>query len=160
MSPNRYLPHVFILPEDDANRQLANGFLLHLSTRRLQVLPEAGGWIGVRERFASGHVVGMRRYGGRHMVLLIDFDEQSNRLQEVRTAIPDDLFNRVFVLGAWSEPEALRRADLGSYETIGKAMAEDCRTGARTIWAHDLLQHNEGELIRLRQAVFGFLFPP
>jgi hypothetical protein len=25
---NRYQPHVFVLPEDDANRQLANGFLL------------------------------------------------------------------------------------------------------------------------------------
>ena len=28
MSVNKYQPHVLVLPEDDANRQLANGFLL------------------------------------------------------------------------------------------------------------------------------------
>jgi hypothetical protein len=28
MSVNKYHPHVLVLPEDDANRQLANGFLL------------------------------------------------------------------------------------------------------------------------------------
>lgn len=30
MSVNKYKPHVLVLPEDDANRQLANGFLLGL----------------------------------------------------------------------------------------------------------------------------------
>jgi hypothetical protein len=29
MSANKYKPHVVVLPEDDANRQLANGFLTH-----------------------------------------------------------------------------------------------------------------------------------
>ncbi len=42
MSVNRALPHVLVLPEDDANRQIANGFLLALDSsvqRRIQVLP-------------------------------------------------------------------------------------------------------------------------
>jgi len=30
MSVNGHLPHVLVLPEDDANRQLANGFVLDL----------------------------------------------------------------------------------------------------------------------------------
>ena len=40
MSVNKYLPHVLVLPEDDANRQLANGFLLdpNLLDRRIQLL--------------------------------------------------------------------------------------------------------------------------
>jgi hypothetical protein len=160
MSVNRYQPHVFVLPEDDANRQLANGFLLDLSTRQVQVLTEAAGWINVRNRFASDHVFGMRKYDGRLMVLLVDFDDDINRLQDVRAAIPQDLTDRVFVLGVWSEPEALRQAGLGSYETIGKAMAEDCRAGTRSIWAHDLLRHNDTELTRLCRAVFGILFSP
>ena len=38
---NRYKPHVLVVPEDDANRQLANGFLQNpaLNLRAIQVLP-------------------------------------------------------------------------------------------------------------------------
>ena len=41
MSVNRYRPHIMILPEDDANRQLANGFVSHafIAPRSVQVLP-------------------------------------------------------------------------------------------------------------------------
>jgi hypothetical protein len=43
MSVNKYLPHVLVLPEDDANRQLATGFEIEVKhTRRIQVLVEAG----------------------------------------------------------------------------------------------------------------------
>lgn len=44
MSVNKHLPHVFVLPEDDANRQLANGFYLaeSLDVRRMQVLQPPG----------------------------------------------------------------------------------------------------------------------
>jgi hypothetical protein len=34
---NRYLPHVLVLPEDDANRQIANGFVLDLDPSVLPV---------------------------------------------------------------------------------------------------------------------------
>jgi len=46
MSVNRHSPHVYVLPEDDANRQIANGFLLDPSIvdYRIRVLEEAGGW--------------------------------------------------------------------------------------------------------------------
>jgi hypothetical protein len=66
------------------------------------------------------------------------------------------LKDRVFVLGVWSEPEALK-ANLGSYETIGMAMAEDCREETDTIWGHDLLRHNASELDRLREHVPDFV---
>ena len=45
MSVNRHKPHLLVLPEDDANRQLARGFELELSTRQFQVLQPAGGWL-------------------------------------------------------------------------------------------------------------------
>lgn len=159
MSVNRYQPHVLVLPEDDANRQLANGFILDqsLSTRKIQVLEPAGGWNEVLDRFKSDHVNAMDRYDKRFTVLLIDFDGQAGRLNNAQAIIPDRLKDRVFILGTWSEPEALRQ-DLGSYEAIGLAMAKDCREETDTIWGHKLLLHNASELNRLRECVRPILF--
>ena len=162
MSVNKYLPHVFVLPEDDANRQLANGFQLDqlLWTRRMQILEEAGGWQEVLSRFKSDHLLEMERYDQRYMVLLIDFDGKQERLNIVKDVIPTQLTERVFVLGALSNPEELRQnLGLGSYETIGLAMARDCRDGTELTWATDLLRHNAGEVERLRKCVRAILFP-
>ena len=112
MSVNRHLPHIFILPEDDANRQLANGFLLNINvnSNQVQILTPARGWAHVRDDFASSHVDKMRQYEDRLTVLLIDFDDHfADRLQNVKEAIPNDLIDRVFVLGVRTEPEALKR---------------------------------------------------
>ena len=159
MSVNRHLPHVLVLPEDDANRQLANGFHLDplLDTRRMQILEEAGGWREVLNRFKDDHIPEMDRNTRRHMVLLIDFDGRADRLNVVKAEIPDRLKERVFVLGASSEPEELRKT-LGSYETIGLALAKDCRDDTELTWTHPLLCHNVGELERLRQSVRPILF--
>lgn len=115
MSCNRYQPHVLVLPEDDANRQLANGFLMDesLLTRNIQVLPEVGGWIEVLDHFKSDQVKYMDRYRNGFMVLLIDFDGKAERLQDAKKRIPERLAERVFILGALTEPEALKD-DLGS----------------------------------------------
>jgi len=160
MSVNKYQPHVFVLPEDDANRQLANGFLgdRSLLIRRIQVLPEVGGWTQVLERFESDHVVEMDHYPHRLMVLLIDCDGREDRLDDAKARIPERLSDRVFILGTLTKPEGLK-ADLGSYQTIGLRMAKDCREGTDTIWGHELLQHNVGELDRLREHVRPILFP-
>jgi hypothetical protein len=140
---NRYLPHLLVLPEDDADRQLANGFLNELDLRvlrRVQVLEEAGGWIEVLNRFNSDEAPGMDRYTNGIMVLLIDFDGQKGRLNDARRRIPERFRDRIFVLGAWTNPEALRTAGLGSYETIGRAPARDCREETAQVWGHDLLR--------------------
>lgn len=159
MSVNKYLKHVLVLPEDDANRQLANGFQsdLVLDTRKLQILEEAGGWLKLVDCFKKDHVHDMSSNPNQFMVLLIDFDGQKDRLNKVRSAIPDHLKERAFVLGAWREPEDLRQ-DLGSYETIGLALAKDCREDTDVTWAHALLGHNAEELARLRKHVRPFLF--
>jgi hypothetical protein len=60
------------------------------------------------------------------MILLIDLDGRQDRLQDAKSRIPERLTERVFVLGALTEPEA-RKADLGSYEAIGLELARDCR---------------------------------
>jgi hypothetical protein len=136
MSVNRDKPHVLVLPEDDANLRLANEFHLQIDwnrQRQMQVLPVAGGWTKVFNSFASDHMSEMDRYPLRYMVLLIDFDEKENRLEMAKSVIPGHLADRVFVLGAWNEPEDLR-TDLGSYEEIGLGLAADCRQGTDTTW--------------------------
>ena len=159
MSVNKFQPHVLVLPEDDANRELANGFLLDpsLRVRNIQLLPEVGGWTKVIERFTLDHVAQMDRIPERRLVLLIDLDGDKDRVTTAKAAIPERLSDRVFVLGVFTEPEDLR-ADLGTYEKIGLGIAADCREGTDTTWGHKLLRHNEGELARLRQKVLPILF--
>ena len=159
MSVNKDLPHVLVLPEDDANRQIANGFHLKVDKiRQMQILAPAGGWRRVLDLFMSDHVDLMDRIRVRTMILLIDCDGRDDRLRDARASIPDRLRNRVFVLGVWTQPEKLR-IDLGrSYETIGRRMADDCREGNDTTWGHALLRHNVGEIERLRGHVSPILF--
>jgi hypothetical protein len=161
MSVNRYAPHVFVLPEDDANSHVANGFLRHdaIDPRAIQVLPCAGGWAKVRDAFLSDHVAEMRRWSKRYMVLLVDFDEKSDRFSQMTKDIPQDLAERVFVIGAWSEPEGLTQARLGSKETVGQELASECYDETRAVWNHDLLSHNTDELNRMAPLLKPVLFP-
>jgi hypothetical protein len=101
----------------------------------------------------------MGRYPKRFMILLIDFDGRIERLEHAKAKVPGDLTDRVFILGVLSEPEALKQAIGNSYETIGSAMAKDCREDTDAIWGHELLRHNSNELDRLRQLVRPILFP-
>ena len=64
MSVNRHNPHVYVLPEDDANRQLANGFWQEVDwnrQRQMYVLSVAGGWNEVLRLFELVHVAEMDR---------------------------------------------------------------------------------------------------
>lgn len=161
MSINAYKPHLLVLPEDDANRQMADGFMLDLNCdfRAIQVLKVAGGWLKVVDIFKSDYLLGMRQYPARRIVLLMDFDgKPEERKKSVEREIPEDIKNRVFVLGVSSEPENLKKATDKKYEAIGTALAEDCAENRQDFWMHDLLKHNESELNRLIEDVRPFLF--
>ncbi|MDR3718933.1 MAG: hypothetical protein P4K98_09035 [Bryobacteraceae bacterium] len=160
MSVNKERPHVYVLPEDDADRQLANGFLMDPSlSKQIQVLEEAGGWVKVLDNFGSVHVREMNRWPNRFMVLLIDFDGREDRFEHAKARIPENLNDRVFILGARTEPEDLKKAKLGSYEAIGRALAKDCREDTNTAWGHRLLQNNANEIARMREQLHPILFP-
>jgi hypothetical protein len=129
-----------------------------VDARKIQVLPEAGGWSAVLDRFNKDHAPTMRKFAEGRFLLLLDFDEAPDRLEVVRAKIPEDLRERVFVLGVRTEPEALR-AKLGiSLESIGSDLAKDCALDTYKSWSHELLAHNVGELERLRASVRPFLF--
>lgn len=161
MSVNLYKSHVLVLPEDDANRQLANGFLQDpaLNLRAIQVLPIAGGWAKVRDDFEQAQLSQLRKYPERHLVLLIDFDEQvADRAQIFRDAFPADVRGRVYLLGTRDEPEPLRKACGVSLEKVGEQLASACAHGEPGLWEHAMLKHNQSELERLIQNVKPFLF--
>lgn len=160
MRINRYVPHLLVLPEDDPNRQIANGFSLssNLDPRRIQVLPPPGGWTYVIAEFENNHVSAMRKYTETRLVLLIDFDDRENRLSYVKSKIPDDLEPRVFILGVQSEPENLKRETNKNFEKIGQAIGKDCVNNTNELWGHDLLKHNQAELERAIADVKPFLF--
>jgi len=157
---NKYQPHIHVLAEDDANRQMANGFLLgpNLNNRAVKVLPLPGGWKKTVEEFTKEYAPEMRQLRHRMMVLLIDFDDNENRLSYVESHIPDDLKARVFVLGVLSEPENLRTDIKKTFEEIGEALAKDCSDNTNELWGHTLLKHNKGELDRMASSVKPFLF--
>ena len=160
MGVNKARPHIFVLPEDAANRDLANGFHLRVAWnkyRQMHVLKPPGGWLEVLRTFETEHVTQMDQCANRFMLLLVDFDRHIERLDTIKARIPDRLAERVFLLGVLSEPEELR-AQEGSYETIGQRMANDCQNETETIWGHELLQHNVGELDRLRKQIRPLLF--
>jgi hypothetical protein len=159
MSLNREMPHLLIIPEDRANAEMANGFVLGpgVDRRRIQVVREAGGWLEVVKRFKDTYVPHLHRYPAGFVVLLIDFDGQAKRFREVQDEIPDALADRVFILGALTEPEDLK-APGKSLETVGEELARDCQTDNTVFWENDLLKHNSQELIRLKSSVSKFLF--
>lgn len=157
---NKYKPHLQILPEDDANRELVTGFLLEprVQQRNIQVLKPAGGWMKVIESIES---CGLATTPERRLLLLIDFDDDiERRMVLVRERIPVELQDRIFVLGTASEPERLRVALGSALENIGQQAAKACADGDGQFWDHPLVQHNRVEVNRLNQEARHFLLVP
>lgn len=161
MSVNNYMPHLLVLPEDDANRQILVGFKNHyaVDSRQMPVANIANGWLRVVEMFLSDHIVPMRRFPDRHLLLVIDFDQHPERREEILDKVPEDLRGRVYIIGSLDEPEHLISSMRTNAEKLGSDLAEDCARGTDEHWRHDMLAHNAAELIRLRTNVRHFLFP-
>lgn len=168
MGVNKYQPQVLVLPEDDANRQIANGFILNSNVNEfaIQVLPNADGWGKLVNKFKEDHVFLRRKFPKRMRVLLIDFDLREDRLTYVKDQIPEYLQDRVFILGVLSEPDDLKGINKkvesigrGKLEKFGEALANDCSNNKTNgLWGHDLLKHNKTELDRMILSVKPFLF--
>ena len=161
MSVNNFLPHVLVIPEDAANREIANGFVLdnRVQETRIQIMLESGGWSKVLDTFIDQQIKLMRKFTDRRIVLLIDFDDQiAVRQTRFCDAIPADLADRVFVIGVGSNPENLRAACNKKFEPIGETLSKECAENTQELWAHQLLRHNAAELARLNKDVKPFLF--
>jgi hypothetical protein len=161
MSVNRERPHVLVLPEDQANREIVNGFITHTSVdhRRIQVMKNLGGWTRVCEEFEEKYVRKLNDNRNSYVVMLIDFDGRPERRNHVEHLIPDDLRDRVFIIGVLSRPEKLKEDKRLTFEEIGRELEEDCPRQPDGIWNHDLLKHNAVELDRMWKTLGPILFP-
>lgn len=158
MAVNRYRPHLLVLPEDDATRSLAVGFV-DATVGQMEVRRPARGWAHVREEFINSHVQELRRFKECHLVLLIDFDDDfTNRMSEFQKVIPIDIADRVYVLGALTEAETLKRDTEMKLGPLGQRLAKECEDGGFNLWACAQLQHNHPEVQRLNGTVKSFLF--
>ena len=158
MSVNKYRKHLIIIPEDDANRQIVIGFLLYDSIvgRAIQILPSAGGWLKAEEALKS-QLGYMRNHQNCHILLIIDFDEYLTRRKKIREEIPEDIRNRIYILGSFSQPEDLKK-EFGPYENIGRLLSEECLEEKWKIWESQNLKNNQSELTRLNKDVRPFVF--
>lgn len=158
---NKYENHVYLIPEDDADRQIANGFVDHPQIRdaRIKVMSPAGGWRGVLQTFQAEYVRLLRDYPKGHVVMLIDYDGRFEaRRAEFEQATPEGIRARVFVVGSKTEPERLKN-ELGKhYEEIGFSLAAECAAGVAELWSHDHLRHNDADRLRMIQTIRPFLF--
>jgi hypothetical protein len=146
---NKYLPHLIVIPEDDANRQIAVGFTLGCQTKQIRIENHCRGWSDTLDVFLRAHGNDMRLYQARYVVLIVDSDGQNERISSIRQQLPADIAQRVFVLGCFDEPENLK-SEIGSFESIGKIIAKECIDGQHTIWQNKHLIHNIEELNRLK----------
>ncbi len=160
MSVNKYRPHVWVLPEDDADRQIAVGFMQHHAVNFLaaDINKPAGGWPKVLAEFEAYWIAYLRAYPHGHLVMVIDFDGQADRRQHFEDRIPEDLSARVFLVGAWYDPESLRAELNWSLEAIGERVASNCLQD-QGLWAHPHLAHNTAEAARMTDVLRPILFP-
>lgn len=161
MSGNKYKRYVAVIPEDEADRQLANGFSEHPAVfpPALDIRPVAGGWQHVLDVFQQEYVSYMRRFPAVHVVLLLDFDEKGeNRRTTCEGRIPPDLKSRTFLIGTSDEPEDFKKAVNLTFEQIGFALADGCGREDLGLWAHPHLVHNLPELTRLMPILRPILF--
>jgi hypothetical protein len=161
MSVNRERPHVLVLPEDQANREIVNGFIKNTSVdqRRIQVVKNLGGWKRVCEEFENVYVPKLNENQNSHVVLLIDFDGRPERRSQVEHLIPEDLRDRSFVIGVLSQPEKLKADTRLTFEEIGRELEEDCPRKPNGIWNHELLKHNAAEVDRIWKTLGPILLP-
>jgi hypothetical protein len=109
---NKYTKYVVILPEDDANRQIINGFLnvIGVNFRAIDVRSVAGGWKKALSVRIEPLLKELETNINMSLLVVIDFDCQfKNRQRIFRQKVGDHLIDRAFLLGAISEPEKLKK---------------------------------------------------
>ncbi len=156
---NKYRPHLWLLPEDDANIAIANGFVLHdrVASRMVQTMNPVNGWPHFHRVFEQEYEPLLRRYGAGHLLMLVDFDGVAERRSELEKFVPEELRPRIFIMGSKITPELLRREVGMSFEVLGKRLAIECDK-PDGLWNHEHLIHNRPELERLIAVVKPFLF--
>jgi len=144
-------------------RQIANGFKNnpHVDASQIKVMPEAGGWSKVLDTFREEYIPKLKSNKLVHVIMLIDFDgKYAARRGDFESQTPNDIKDRVFVVGVKQNPQELKRELGKKLEQIGSLLADDCFAGTLTTWSHEHLKHNDPDRLRLIGVVKPILFGP
>jgi len=165
MGVNLYQEHLYVLLEDEEYQKIMNGvnLSLHVNNDVVKISHLSGGWGKVLEDFRDPkNSIGLlKKFQKRHALLLMDFDYEFNsRLEEFRQLVPDELKNRVFILGIDNkESEDLAKYFKCNSEEVGKKLIENCPNGDLLHWQNIHLRCNLSEIERMREAgIFAWLF--
>lgn len=173
---NKYQPNLQILCEDKINRDIANGFILGLHNHHfmnpspIESYAElAGGWTKAVDNLSNFWIDNLRNNLNLFLLILIDSDRDPNRISQIISKIPNDLKERIFVMGCFNEPEILKqqshiaikqmdkKAKI-SNENVGKVLFQHCKDNPENnLWYSDELKHNLTEIERLKENTKFFI---
>ena len=161
MSVNKYKPHLFVVPEDKADKNFAVGFELdpRLATGSFQIMSLAGGWLKAIEIIRDEHVLKLQKNKYSHVLGIIDCDGDDERIANELAKFPDDLVDRIFLLGAIQTPEVFRKNVGDKSERIGERMADECFNETFDLWNHEDLIHLSDEIQRAKHVIRPIVFP-
>ena len=72
--------------------------------------------------------------------------------------IPEDVRDRVFLLGTLDDPQAFKRSIKLTFEDIGNRLADECFQQEFILWKHDHLAHIRDEIDRAAATLHPVLF--
>jgi hypothetical protein len=123
-------------------------------------MPPTGGWSSVLEALGKEWLPYLERHSTAHVLLLIDFDNESGRRARFEQEVPAPVKARVFVVGSQDEPEDVKRDTGKTFEQIGFQLADECSRESYELWDSPHINHDAEERARLSTAVRAFLFTP
>lgn len=170
MSINRQQEHVIFFGEDEATRDLAQGFVesAKINELRCDVWHTFGtGWQSTVEAI---ELVNMVRYPLTRLVLVIDLDRKGvHHIDKIKREIAESPFkDRVYVIGGAKDVQALQRAFVAansigkmSEQDTGRKIADECfkdESCIEGVWANPELVGNVAELVRLCRDAKDIIF--
>ena len=160
MSVNKYKPHLFVVPEDKADKNFAVGFELdpRLAAGSFQIMPLAGGWLKVIGIIRDEYVSKLQKNKYSHVLGIIDCDGDHERIATELAKFPDDVVDRIFLLGAIQTPELFQQKVGDKSERIGERMAEECFNETFDLWNHEDLVHVSDEIQRAKHVIRPIVF--
>jgi hypothetical protein len=161
VSANKYTPHLIVIPEDQAVREIVNGFstCLDANERQFSVYDLARGWERGKEILLDLSKGYMREYPHSYAILIVDFDRNAHRGSEIKNQVPEGVRDRVFVVGVLNEPEDLKESTGMKFEELGRQIAGGCKDSSIDFWkGQELLAHNVDEIRRLSGAIRDLFF--
>jgi len=157
LSVNRGKPYLLIIPEDDDDRAFAEGARGALPAMNVKIVANSNGWPKIEKLLAGVYNKRLRANANEHLLILIDFDTKGQkRYDKVFGWVPEDVKDRVFIIGPEKEPKDLKKSLKlkMSFWQMGDQLVSDCdEQQINPLWDHDMLSHNKPEFRRLLDTI-------